>query len=192
MVEKREIYLNEPFAIVFMKIVVGSTNPSKLEAVREALSMYSFLKDADVLGVEVSSGVPAQPRNMEQIVQGAINRARNAYLQIAGDYSIGLESGLHKFPLVGYLELTACILYDGKKVRPGFSSAFPLPEKVAALVIEDGLNLSQASYQAGLTGNPELGKAEGIIGILTKGRKTRKDYTKDAIIMAMIGVENEF
>ncbi len=175
-----------------MKIIVGSTNPSKVEAVREVLKQYSFLGKPEIVGVDVSSGVSSQPRTMEEIVQGAMNRAKNAYNHTNCDYSVGLESGLNKFPLVGYLELTACVFHDGKKLYPGLSPAFPIPETVASLVLEQGLNLSQASYRAGLTTNPELGKSEGIIGVLTKNRVTRFDYTKYAIMMALIGIENNF
>jgi non-canonical (house-cleaning) NTP pyrophosphatase len=35
-----------------------------------------------------------------------------------------------------------------------------------------------------------LGSAEGIIGVLTKGRLTRKEYVKQAITMALINLEN--
>jgi len=186
------MYLKSFLDFTFMKIIVGSTNPTKIDAVREVLNQYSFLGKPEIVGVNVSSEVSDQPKSMEEIIQGAINRAKNAYRHSQCDYSIGLESGLSEFPLVGYLELTACIFHDGNKLYPGFSSAFPIPPTVASLVLEHGLNLSQASHQAGLTTNPELGKSEGIIGVLTKNRVTRMDYTKYAIMMAMIGVENKF
>src|SRR3989338_6793912 len=123
-----------------MKIVVGSTNPNKIEPVRDVLPLYPFLATAEVFGVDVLSGVPPQPKSMEEIVQGAINRAKNAYHHAPCDYSIGLESGLNNFPIVGNMELTVCIFYDGKKTYPGFSPAFPIPKDVATLVLEGGLN----------------------------------------------------
>ena len=175
-----------------MKIIVGSTNPSKVDAVKEVLSMYSFLRDADIAGTNATSGVSDQPKSSAETIQGAINRANNAYNHAKCDYSIGLESGFHEFPVAGYMEFTACAIYDGKNYHFGFSSAFKCPEAVNQIMQQEGVNLNEACYKAGLTKNPEIGKSEGIIGILTRGRKTRKDYTKDAIIMAMIHVENKF
>jgi len=57
-------------------------------------------------------------------------------------------------------------------------------------MLEEGLDMTQASNRAGLSTNPKLGSAEGLIGILTKGRITRKDYTKHALIMALAQIEN--
>lgn len=49
--------------------------------------------------------------------------------------------------------------------------------------------MNKAAYQAGFTKNPKVGSAEGLVGIMTKGRLTRKDYTKEAIRMALIHLE---
>ncbi|MBI2125204.1 inosine/xanthosine triphosphatase [Candidatus Woesearchaeota archaeon] len=175
-----------------MKIVVGSTNPSKLDAVKEVLSMYSFWGNAEIVGVSANSEVSDQPKTSAETIWGAINRARHAYQAGGCNYAVGLESGFHEFPHAGHMEFTACVIYDGRDNHFGFSSAFKCPDAVYQIMQKDGLNLNDACYKAGLTQNPEIGKSEGIIGILTKGRKTRKDYTKDAIIMAMIHVENKF
>jgi len=51
--------------------------------------------------------------------------------------------------------------------------------------------MNQAFSRAGLTNNPKLGSQEGAVGLLTKGRLTRKEYTKQAIRTALIHLENE-
>ena len=48
------------------------------------------------------------------------------------------------------------------------------------------MDLSQASNAAGLTQNPNLGQAEGLIGILSRGRITRQDYTEQAVMMSLM------
>ena len=170
-----------------MKIIVGSANQVKVDMVKEVVKEYSSLAQAEVTGVNVPSGVPDQPTSLEEMMDGAINRAKGAFKEC--HYSVGIESGLHNFPKAGYMELTGCVFYDGKNIYPGLSAAFPCPEEVIDLVLNQGLNLSEASYQAGLTTNRELGKAEGIVGVLTKNRITRRDYTAQAIHFAIIGIE---
>lgn len=170
-----------------MKIIVGSTNPTKIDAVRKAVLLYSFLKNAEVAGITVASGVSDQPKTIEETIRGAVNRARNAYNNC--DYSIGLESGLHDFPVIGYMDLTACIAYDGQRIYSGLSPAISLPQAVIDLVLEKNVNLNDASREAGLTSNQELGKNEGFVGVLTKNRINRLDYTMPAIIFALSAVE---
>ena len=45
--------------------------------------------------------------------------------------------------------------------------------------------------QGGVSNNPELGKAQGMIGLLSDMRISRKAYTVQAILAAMIASENE-
>lgn len=73
-----------------MKIVVGSKNQVKVDAVKEIIQDYPHLKDAEIIIVEVGSGVGEQPKSLEETVSGAINRSKNAYKDC--DYSFGLES----------------------------------------------------------------------------------------------------
>ncbi len=174
-----------------MKIKVGTKNPAKIEAVKETIELYDFLKGAEVEGLEVTTGVPEQPKGIEEIAEGATTRARNAFQDC--DLSIGIESGLIPVPksLTGYLDISLCAIYDGEKFYVGTSAGFECPPAVTKLMLEKGLDMNQASYQAGLTDNPKVGSAEGSIGVLTKGRLTRKSYTKQAIITALIHLENK-
>ena len=59
-----------------MNVNVGSKNITKVQAVEEALSDFPEFSSAKIISVEVDSGVHKQPKNMEQTVQGAINRAK--------------------------------------------------------------------------------------------------------------------
>ena len=51
--------------------------------------------------------------------------------------------------------------------------------------------MNDAAHKAGLTKNPKVGSAEGLVGIMTKGRLTRKEYTKEAIRTALIHIDTE-
>ena len=52
------------------------------------------------------------------------------------------------------------------------------------------LDLGQAMRLSGLTHKFEVGKEEGSIGVLTKGKVSRRDYTEQAIRMAFIPFQN--
>lgn len=174
-----------------MKINIGSTNPSKIEALKEIIKDYPFLLGANISSIKVNSEVSDQPMGIKEITTGATNRAKNAFNNC--DFSIGLEGGLIEVPntKTGYMNVCACSIYDGKEQHLGLSCAFEIPKKVIKLVKEKKLNVSDAVYQSKISENKNIGYAEGIIGILTKGRITRKDYTKQSIQMALIQLENK-
>lgn len=174
-----------------MKIVVGSKNPAKVEAVRELLQDYPHLKDAEVVGVEVSSGVSEQPKSLEEITTGATNRAKNAYVEC--NYAIGLEAGFMPVPGAksGYLNVTACAIHDGTNTHLGLSSAFETPDlETMRLVTEEGLDFSEASTRTGWVENGDIArKHDGIIGKLTKGKLDRKAYVKQSIQVALVHID---
>ncbi len=173
-----------------MKIIVGTENKAKVDAVEEILHDYSHLATAEVLSCSVESGVGDQPLSLEETVNGSRNRARNAFLNC--DYSIGIESGLMKVPYTksGYMDVCIVAIHDGKDTYLGMSSGweFPNPELVR-LMIEEGLNMTEASNKVGLSNDKKLGSAQGAIGVVTKGRVDRKEYTKQALRMALIHID---
>jgi len=173
-----------------MKIIVASTNPQKVKAVSDLIPMYDFLKGVVVEGVNVDSGVSNQPKSLDETVQGAINRAKAAFVNT--DYSFGIESGLMAVPQTkcGIMDVCVCAIYDGKNIHLGLSSAFEPPKKIFDLM-EKGLDMTQACVETGLTCNPKLGSSEGLVGILTCGRLDRLAYTKQAVTTALIHLEND-
>ncbi len=93
-----------------MKVIVGSKNPVKVGAVREAF--WQYYPECEVLGVEVDSGIAEQPMSEEETVQGATNRARAALKQ-GGDYGVGLEGGVTEIEGVLF-ECAWCVVVDKK------------------------------------------------------------------------------
>lgn len=95
-----------------MKVAVGSTNPAKVEAVREVfLGIYG---DVEVVPIEVDSGVPDQPVGLEETVKGAINRAKQAIEKTDADFGVGIEAGLYRVPetITGYMDVQFCAVVD--------------------------------------------------------------------------------
>lgn len=173
-----------------MKIGVGSTNQVKVNAVKEVIPLYDMLKDAEVVPVETSSGVSEQPTSMIETIDGAKNRAQAAY--VGNNLGIGLESGLFEVPhtKTGMMDTCVCAIYDGKEFHIGFSPAFEYPIKVTQSVLKEKIDINEAFFKHKLTDNPKLGSADGAIGFLTKGKMKRLDYTKPAIMMALVHLEN--
>ncbi len=172
-----------------MRLNIGSTNKIKIEALQEIIKNYPHLKDAEVFSINVVSEVSDQPKSLEETVRGAMNRAKNAFINC--DYSFGVESGLMQVPntKTGYMDVCVCSIYDGKEYFLGLSSAWEAPKKVVDLMLQEGLDMNDAAYKAGLTQNSKVGAAEGLVGVLTKGRLNRKEYTKEAIRTALIHLE---
>jgi len=173
-----------------MKINVGSKNITKVQAVEEALLDFPEFLPVKVNSVEVDSGVHKQPKNIEQTVQGAINRAKNAFKDC--DLSVGLESGLMEVPNTksGYMDITMCAIYDGKKTHLGGSSIFEYPKSMIDLVFSKDYEIDEAAKEIGFSHDTNIGEREGMIGVLTKGKLNRKNYSKQAVITALIHLLN--
>jgi inosine/xanthosine triphosphatase len=173
-----------------MRINVGSKNQVKIEAVKETIQNYNFLRNFEVNGVEVLSNVSDQPKSLEETIEGAKNRAKNAFQNC--NFSFGIEGGLFKVPSSksGYMEICACVIFDGINFHIGMSSVFEYPKKMMELILKNNLDASQAMFQSGLTQNKNIGSDIGAIGVLTKGRLNRKELTKQAVVNALIHLEN--
>jgi inosine/xanthosine triphosphatase len=172
-----------------MRVHLGSTNAAKMEALKEVLALYPKFADAEVVGVEVDSGVAEQPMNLGETIDGAIHRAKSAFN--GSDLSIGIEGGLLEVPQTasGVAKLEACAVYDGKEIGLGFSCAYVVPEDLHRIVVEQHVDMSEALKIAGYTNHPKIGTAGGGIGLLTDGRMVRKDMCKQALITALISVK---
>lgn len=175
-----------------MKINVGSKNPVKIAGVRDAVNLYpSIFPDAEVVGVEVGNAEFGHPKNLAETIQGAIQRAKGSFIDCS--YGFGLESGMMEVPSskTGFMEVTVCAIYDGEKISLGLSPALEWPKEVTELVVSGVLDGSQAFKKLGFTRHEKMGtQPGGIISVLTKGRITREELTKDSIIMALVQLEH--
>lgn len=172
------------------QIAVGSLNPVKLSAVEEAITDYPILSGLKVQGVSVESGVREQPLSLEETIRGAKQRAKQAFKNCR--YSIGIESGFMVIPETNgeYMDVSICSVYDGKQHHIGMSCGFRIPREITQSIINKGWDLDKGLKHHGLTSDPRLGVSKGAIGLFTNGRICRKDYSKQAVIMALISVEN--
>ncbi len=184
-------------------IALGSTNPVKYEALQIVVDDLSEKDDlfanAIIETCTVDSNVSKQPKSIGETFCGARNRAKNAYKHLKEsktpcDLAVGIESGLMTYKIKNDLpfDVTVCAIYDGKDCWYGISCSFQLPSCVKELINnkDADLDLGQAMRLSGLTQKFEVGKEEGSIGVLTKGKVSRRDYTEQAIRMAFIPFQN--
>ncbi|BCS98121.1 NTPase [Desulfoluna limicola] len=169
-------------------VAVGSGNPNKLDAVKRAFAGFSAFDGATFVTFASPSGVSDQPVGYEETLKGADNRAMGA--RSGTGYGVGLESGLVPVEgtVTGYMNLTACVIYDGECFHRGVGPAFELPSSVCNMVISECCELDEAVHRAGLSENTRIGYAEGLIGILSGGAVTRADYMVPAVTMALVAL----
>lgn len=173
-----------------MKVNVGSKNAIKVEAVKEALGEYKEFDGVEIVSCESDSEVSNQPKTLDETIKGAMNRAKNAF--VGCDYAVGLESGIFPVPNTksGYMDVCMCAIYDGKEYHLGASPMFEYPKKLIDLIFKNNYEVDDAAKEIGITDNPRIGRAEGVIGILTSGVINRQAYTKIAVITALVHLRN--
>ena len=147
---------------------VGTLNPAKIRAVEEAL----LTMDAQIAAVKASSGVSEQPFSDEETIQGAINRANNALAETGADIAIGLEGGVVETKYGMFLcNWGALALPDGKTILAG-GARILLPEEIVR-PLREGIELGPIMEE--YTGQKDVRKSEGAIGIFTNGYVNRSD-----------------
>lgn len=164
------------------RVVVGSTNPVKIDAVRAVLARCT--RDLMVCGVAVPSGVPDQPWGDVQTRSGAIARARAALrADSAADLGVGLEGGVVRDEdgAVRTCAWAAVVDRDGA-LSTGGSLAMLLPPAVVAL-LEKGVELGHAMDQVAQTTGTKHGG--GAVGLLTGGLISRQAAYEPLVTYAL-------
>ncbi|MCH9631865.1 MAG: Inosine/xanthosine triphosphatase [Chlamydiae bacterium] len=176
-------------------LVIGTKNKAKIQALNESLEEINLFKDYSVESLPVSSEVAEQPLSLEATIQGAKNRARNAFdkFHITPQYGVGVESGLIEASetQTGFLHISVCCIYDGTQSHIGSSTGFEIPPNILKKVIEEKLDLSQACVATGISSNANIGSEEGLIGILTNGKTNRMRYTQECIDATLLQLQHK-
>ena len=162
---------------------VGSENPVKINCVTHAVA--EFWTEFRVTGINTDSQVGAQPKSEHEMYTGAFNRARQALEKIAAaNYGVGIEGGIVDTE-TGMWALAIVVIVDRhERSSEGQTGRFKLPEGVARLIREKGLELGAADDL--FFGRSNSKQKEGAIGILSDGKITRLDLYKPAVIFALL------
>lgn len=170
-----------------MLIAVGSTNPVKIEAVKEAFSIY--FKNIKAIGIETDSKVSAMPYGDREAISGAINRAKGALKTGEADFGVGLEGAYRRVGKYGYFESPWFAIINKKGiVSLSGGGGFLIPENIVK-EIKKGKELGEIMDK--ITGVANSKQKMGAIGFFTRGVIDRKHYYRDYIIMALIKFINK-
>ncbi len=163
--------------MIVMKVGIA-TNPSKVRAVEEMFKIA--FGDVQVFPKDADSGVPAQPKD-EQILQGAINRAKAALK--GNDFGVGIEGGIVE--ISGKLCNTAyCVIMDKTgRYSVGSQPIFELPD-IFRKEILTGKEFGAVADEYFKTKN--IKHEGGSIKIFSKGMISRDDMLKDAVKCALV------
>ena len=165
--------------LTYARAAVGSTNPAKLEAVHRALARLA--PGCTVEGVNVPSGVGAQPFGDEETRRGALERARTALAVSGADVAFGLEGGvIFESEEPWLVSWVAVVDRDGRKGEAsGLRMALPSSTAARLRAGEELGDVIDALF------GTKLSKQQaGAIGLLTEGFVSRTDAFADLVAMA--------
>lgn len=163
-----------------MKIVVGSLNPLKLQAVESILRKVH--PGSECVAVKVESGVSHTPLSNNETIDGARRRAREALKISRADWGVGLEGGLVRIGETWFTSVW-CVIWDNSQETLGGGVHFQLPESVVREIIEEGREMGECMDR--LTGLTLTNREMGAEGVLTAGLIDRKTTFENAIIYAL-------
>ena len=191
-----------------MILAVGSKRGPKLNAVNEALQLFSCLlapeAQLEVVGIEVDSGVGHTPASRQELMRGARQRAESLQRLArergaSWNFFIGLEGGLDvieetvpaansapsHFRILAhrrvFLESWAYVT-DGARGHYGRSGSIEIPQALAYEVLDRGIELSVAIDEfAGAVG---IRDAQGAWGVLSGNLISRQEAFRVAVIAA--------
>lgn len=165
-----------------MKVAVGSLNPVKIAAVKEAFEKLFPDKKWEVKGMDVKSGVSDQPMSDKESIKGARTRAKKAIKMINADYGVGLEGGLQKVGKYWFDCGWAVVVNKRGEEGIGSSPRILMPEKMMELIYE-GKELGEVSDI--LFNRRNSKQAEGHFGMMSNKLITRSTGYRDGIIFAL-------
>lgn len=151
-----------------MKIAIGTKNRAKIQAVKNV-----FGADADIIGIDVPSGVSEQPFSDEETITGAINRAKEAIVKTSRPIGIGLEGGVTETPFGLVLCNWGAIVVEGEQKPFIAGGARILLPEVISERLRKGEELGPV--MAEFCKKENVRSHEGAIGIFTNGRINRDD-----------------
>lgn len=168
-----------------MIVAVGSKNPCKVEAVREAFERIYGGVTIKSLKVETKP----QPIGVKETIRGAVKRGVKA-LELTPDatYGVGIEAGLIKVPytITGYFSTQICAIVDRElRVTLGSSSGFEFPVK-AVEAVKEGEALEVEEVIEEITGVKAIGEKIGAIGFLSRNNIDRRTLSIESVICALI------
>ncbi len=183
-------------------VMLGTRNNAKIRGVQAAFAALNHaltppdLHAPETWTCEVDSGVSAEPLGFPVTIQGAQNRARQAYEKLRKQtptlhpatvmLGIGVESGFIEVAMAMFTlyNFDVCAVFDGHCYYLGISPGFEYPRRLVRNIF-----LHRQPFQAArqyITTAEGIEQRSGIVGVLSGGLIDRAEMTQLATRMALI------
>ncbi|ADP10097.1 MULTISPECIES: inosine/xanthosine triphosphatase [Erwinia] len=165
-------------------VVAATINPAKIKAISQAFSDIFGAGSCHIEGVEVDSGVAAQPISNTETRTGARQRVMNArQVRPEADFWVAIEAGIEDDTAFAWM------VVENQKLRgESRSASFTLPA-IVMKGIHQGRELGDE--MARLTGIDNIKHKGGAIGAFTAGHLTRSSVYHQALILALCPFHND-
>lgn len=157
------------------------------------MALAAYVSGAETLGVDVPSGVSDQPCGFVEIQRGARNRAEAALESGACDLAVGYEDGLVLIEGAGWLNIGCAALLNDEHQSVGLSSGFAYPPACIAPAVEQRKPIGEVfgalwrrQHREPASNNSTSALATGNVGKLSAGALTRAEYTRHAVLCALV------
>lgn len=165
-----------------MKVAVGSLNPTKVNAVKEAFQRIYPTTNWIVEGVNVPSSVKDQPMSDKESIRGATNRAKRAMKKLDADYGVGIEGGMQKIGKEWFTSGWAVVVDKEGTIGTGSSIKMSVPPKLLDLILH-GMELGHANDIVFKQNNSK--HSNGHFGLMTNDAITRTSAYQNAVFCAL-------
>ncbi|EHW0692767.1 inosine/xanthosine triphosphatase [Vibrio parahaemolyticus] len=165
------------------KVVIASLNPAKINAVKSAFQSAFPQQAFEFVGISVPSEVADQPMTNEETHRGALNRVKNAKLEMpTADFYVGLEAGIE-----GNVTFAWMVIESDTHRGESRSASLMLPPEVLAQ-LADANELGDVMDK--VFGTENVKQKGGAISLLTQNQLTRSSVYHQALILALIPFTN--
>lgn len=165
-----------------ISVLVGSRNPVKINAARQAVATLFPEYEVHCEGVDAPSQVADQPMTAAETRQGAVNRVAYCKQQHPADFYMAMEGGVDCFE-DGPATFAYVVIANQQHQSVGQSAHLPLPMEIFE-ALQAGAELGPLIDDRFHTVN--IKQKGGAIGLLTQGRATRESIYTQALILAMV------
>ncbi len=165
------------------KVIIASLNPAKINAVKSAFQSAFPQQAFEFVGISVPSEVADQPMTNEETHRGALNRVKNAKVEMpTADFYVGLEAGIE-----GNVTFAWMVIESDTHRGESRSASLMLPPEVLAQ-LADANELGDVMDK--VFGTENIKQKGGAISLLTQNQLTRSSVYHQALILALIPFTN--
>ncbi|MEX0567991.1 MAG: DUF84 family protein [Candidatus Njordarchaeota archaeon] len=161
-------------------IAVGSKNPVKIEAAREVCKKI-FSKRFKIVPVCVPNA-PKQPKSDDEMIKGAIYRAKFAMKEINAEIGIGMEGGIVKNTFGVFVKGWVAVA-DNNTIGLASTVAVQLPDYIWD-ILSNNNSMELEDIMVRISGIPNIGNSIGAIGFIANNYYDRMRAFRDALFCA--------